>query len=325
MNLRRVVFASVIGIALVWFFWPREDDSSSNQRSTNPKMKKAVQKPVATQQEKNLTAQAQPNKPKPPTRPKEPSKEIKKAAESQAQLEASEDSKPIQLAPGEVEFEVIDGKAVAFGDTIIGGADPKFNGKRGVHRPEKSKLWPSPQIPYAIAKDLPNPQRVQNAITYFHENTPIRFVPFEGQKDVIVFVQGKELCLSHLGRVGGQQPIYLSENCGTQEILHEIMHALGFVHEQSRTDRDRFVEIQWDNIPKERYIQFAMVPEDWVHEYRGSVFDFNYQSIMLYQDNAFAVQPNQKTMVSRTRQEIQPSQNGLSKIDLERIYYLYGL
>ena len=49
--------------------------------------------------------------------------------------------------------------------------------------------------------------------------------------------------------MGGRQVVHLGSNClklGTFQ--HEIMHALGFIHEHSRPDRDRYVEILFDNI-----------------------------------------------------------------------------
>lgn len=57
-------------------------------------------------------------------------------------------------------------------------------------------------------------------------------------------------CWSFLGRVGGPQPLSLqTPACMWSGIAsHELMHVLGFVHEQSRSDRDRYVTILWENI-----------------------------------------------------------------------------
>ena len=56
-------------------------------------------------------------------------------------------------------------------------------------------------------------------------------------------------CYSSVGRQDGGQVISLGTTCEARyRALHEIMHALGFLHEHSRPDRDQYVKILHWNI-----------------------------------------------------------------------------
>ena len=56
-------------------------------------------------------------------------------------------------------------------------------------------------------------------------------------------------CWSQVGKRGGKQQLSLGSGCENKgRAIHELMHALGFLHEQSRQDRDEHVIILYQNI-----------------------------------------------------------------------------
>ena len=66
-----------------------------------------------------------------------------------------------------------------------------------------------------------------------------------------IFYFFSNYCESNIGKKGGKQTLYLGTGCRTRgHVTHELMHALGFFHEHTRPDRNKFVKILWDNIKK---------------------------------------------------------------------------
>ena len=69
------------------------------------------------------------------------------------------------------------------------------------------------------------------------------------------------ICFSRIGRVYWPFPLPQSIFIGRcahliGHIKHEMMHTMGFYHEHSRSDRDDYINIEWDNISDGREDQF---------------------------------------------------------------------
>ncbi len=225
----------------------------------------------------------------------------------------------------QVSFVIKEGFAVAFGDTLLGKpAVPMEEGAVGIHEPEMMRLWPQSALSYYIRPEVKHPEVIRQALEHLEKNSPLRFGPVQVQnEDSLVFEPGQELCASYMGRVGGPQPILVAERCTWNEIVHEILHALGFPHEQSRADRDRYVEILSNNIDPRFLMQFERVTTPVLEVLEQTGFDYN--SIMLYSATAYAKTPGLETIRSREPGRlIEPSHEGLSATDKERLFRMFN-
>lgn len=80
-------------------------------------------------------------------------------------------------------------------------------------------------------------------------------------------------------------------------VIHELMHACGFTHEQNREERDEFVDIRSQNIKSGYENNFVKAPAGTTTAF-GSSYDYN--SVMHYSDHAFSIN-GQPTIVNKVR------------------------
>ena len=126
----------------------------------------------------------------------------------------------------------------------------------------------------------------------------IKFVPYDSQihTDFITVGQYETGCFSKVGRSGnGIQTINLHSTCISKgTTMHEILHALGFYHEHSRSDRDIYIVINNENIISDYTSNFEKQTNS---ESNGVSYD--YGSIMHYSAYAFSKDPTSlKTIVA---------------------------
>ncbi|XP_031562135.1 uncharacterized protein LOC116297953 [Actinia tenebrosa] len=160
--------------------------------------------------------------------------------------------------------------------------------KRNAQR-NRNYLWSGSTVPYEIDSTLTDKTDLINqALNEYHTLTCIKFVQRTNQQYWIKFVK-KTGCWSFIGRQfssPGAQEVSLGDGCYYKNtIVHEVMHALGFWHEQSRSDRDKYVEIYWENIKPEKESNFIRYGSD-VIDNLGVNYDF--KSIAHYKANAFS-------------------------------------
>ncbi|KAJ3591738.1 hypothetical protein NHX12_006870 [Muraenolepis orangiensis] len=134
---------------------------------------------------------------------------------------------------------------------------------------------------------------IKKGMENIEEGTCVRFVPRTHQRDYLD-IQSKSGCWSYLGVRGGRQTVSLqTPHCMRAGVTsHELMHAMGFVHEQSRVDRDNYVTIMWNNIWRDRLRNFEKFKTDNMN------LPYDFGSIMHFGQYAYS-EDGQPTIVPK--------------------------
>lgn len=233
----------------------------------------------------------------------------------------------------ELEYVVIDNKAILQGDIIIDTADNIETSQKNMLKitPENCKAalielgkrWSNYQkVPYKIDPGaIVNVDRIEQAIKTINEKTNIKFVPAgDGDINYILIKEDIDgLGSSCIGCEGNEQIVHLNKegNFKVGNVIHELCHALGLWHEHTRQDRDTYVTIEDGNIVPGKEINFTTcTPEEEIDQ-----GNYDYDSIMHYYQYAFSKDKKNKLRTIITKnpdyQDKIGQRQGLSDNDIK--------
>ncbi|XP_058056147.1 zinc metalloproteinase nas-4-like [Anopheles bellator] len=186
--------------------------------------------------------------------------------------------------------------------------------------------WPNAVVPVVITGsfDAAGIKLINDAINQFHAKTCIRFKARTTEKDYVSIESATTGCWSSVGRIGGKQTVNLQVPGCTSVVgtaMHELMHAVGFLHEQSREDRDTYVAIQLDNVQSGMAGNFDKAQAGSTNNF-GVQYD--YGSVMHYSATAFSKNGKPTIVAKQTFTGTMGQRDGFSAKDLTKLKLMYN-
>merc|ERR1712121_13443 len=188
--------------------------------------------------------------------------------------------------------------------------------------------WPNKILYYRLTGWFSSRQRqqIEQTLQRLERRIGSNCVKFRksNRLDAVKIRKGSK-CSATVGYKGSRtnQRMNLGSRCwGQGPIMHEFLHSLGIHHTQNRWDRDKYVQVNFRNIPKKKRTNFEMQPKGKADFFR---LPYDYDSVMHYEGFDFAHNPNIRTIVTKDRRKQHwiGQRDGLSEGDVRLIRKMY--
>ncbi len=195
--------------------------------------------------------------------------------------------------------------------------------------------WPAGNVFYEFAANISATRRdlFRKAFWEIESIANVDFFESSVAPNRIQIIQNtasNSVSYSAVGMDGGVQDLGVGANHWDDKyiLVHELYHALGFLHEQSRPDRDTYVSINFGNIS-----QTACNGNPCDNNFAKSLTAtptgaYDFESIMHYNDTAFAVNSAIPTIQARPGftqfQNVMGNRSHLTVLDAQAMASRYG-
>uniref|UniRef100_A0A0X3PA33 Metalloendopeptidase n=1 Tax=Schistocephalus solidus TaxID=70667 RepID=A0A0X3PA33_SCHSO len=170
--------------------------------------------------------------------------------------------------------------------------------------PIKAIRWPNGVVAYKIDAHLFTKSELNDlmeAIKTWNNETCIQFRPYQsGDKNWIRITDGEGCNSQYIGFSGrnGEQIVNFSKHgCRFYGLyMHELGHVIGLDHEHIRADRENFVDVSLEGVPRDYWGFYARKNQAELRIY-GTPYDL--QSVMHYGPGSFSIHANKSPLTVR--------------------------
>jgi hypothetical protein len=148
-------------------------------------------------------------------------------------------------------------------------------------------LWPGGVVHYEFDDNVTDDHRYEarRAMEVWESVANVSFRPKDLYDLYYIHIQDSTKNSSPVGRNLFSHDVNIAD-WNRFIIAHELGHTLGFWHEQSRSDRDTYVTINWDNIIPDEEHNFDK------HDEASHYGPYDFDSLMHYSACAFSIDDN---------------------------------
>jgi hypothetical protein len=150
--------------------------------------------------------------------------------------------------------------------------------------------WPSGIVPFQFDGNVTamNQQLMLNAMAAWEAVAAVDFVPRNGESNFLHIQDATGNSSEGVGMAGGRHDIRIASWGSFGILAHELGHALGYWHEQSRADRDSYIQIEFDNV-QQSGCDGSCDSQFQIRGSGGEYGPYDFDSIMHYGKCSFSI------------------------------------